>query len=282
MNADRCIRASLPLLAALLVGAIAGCSKEETPVTPPPDPGGNQGTLKTTGVMTLDMQTTAGSTPFALLQSMTSGSGVEYRISAIKFFISRVWLVNAKGDTVRPKLLDSALAPMPYNVQLVDYEKPSTLKLRFETTATNYTALGFNIGIPVIGDAGDSLNHGDASTRQAPLDVDNGMYWSWNPGYIFFRIEGRANVNGEWVTFFYHVGSDERLMGINQQVALKVDTTNSSTATLGVDINRLFVDMFGRAKPDFRIPAERVAQSGPLATTVAQNIMTSGFITVKQ
>jgi hypothetical protein len=277
------VRRLSPLFLFLSLLLLASCGKESTPV----DPGGNdtsRSVPKTTAVLTFNLETVAGDEPFALGRTMTSQGGVQYRLGGLKFFVSQPWLVTEEGDTVHPKLLDSALHPWNYNLMIVDYERPSTLALKLLARPATYRQFGFTIGVPVVGDDGDSLNHGDASLRQAPLDVDNGMYWSWNPGYIFLKVEGGSLVDGAWQQLFYHVGNDDKRMPIFLDgLSVKADTSDTCTATLRVNVNRLFVNIFGQNVPNIGGSlADRTANSGSVAMAVAKNVTFSGFISFKQ
>ncbi len=48
-----------------------------------------------------------------------------------------------------------------------------------------FTGVRFRLGVPF------ELNHADASTAPAPLNYTS-MFWSWNAGYKFLRVEGRT------------------------------------------------------------------------------------------
>ncbi len=60
-----------------------------------------------------------------------------------------------------------------------------------------------------------------------PLSVANNMYWAWNPGYIFMKIEGRIDLNqngnfndiGE--TFSLHPGLDVNYKTVSRNLPIK-------------------------------------------------------------
>lgn len=69
-----------------------------------------------------------------------------------------------------------------------------------------------------------SLNHNDPSAFPAssPLNIAiaNDMHWSWSPGYIFIKIEARADTIPDATDNFnhylvYHVGKDENFQTLN-------------------------------------------------------------------
>jgi uncharacterized repeat protein (TIGR04052 family) len=55
-----------------------------------------------------------------------------------------------------------------------------------------YVGVAFKIGVPF------ALNHGDAATARPPLNL-TGLFWNWNAGYKFARIDVRG--------FHIHIGS---------------------------------------------------------------------------
>ena len=64
--------------------------------------------------------------------------------------------------------------------------------------AGDYTGLRFTLGVP------EAMNHQDQTAAAAPLDI-TGLFWSWNGGYKFARIDhvSSAQPNG-WNV---HLGS---------------------------------------------------------------------------
>ncbi|MEM6957331.1 MAG: MbnP family copper-binding protein [Myxococcota bacterium] len=62
---------------------------------------------------------------------------------------------------------------------------------------TEYSGVRFRIGVP------EALNHANASTAGAPLNL-TAMFWNWNGGYKFMRIEGPSDVFDAWRL---HLGS---------------------------------------------------------------------------
>ncbi len=80
--------------------------------------------------------------------------------------------------------------------------------MKLKVPAGEYNQLTFIVGV-------DSLrNTMNISRRTGVLDpassMDNGMYWSWNSGYIFFKIEGESPAAPADPTgnhkFRYHIG----------------------------------------------------------------------------
>lgn len=61
-----------------------------------------------------------------------------------------------------------------------------------------FTGIRFAVGVP------SELNHADASTAPPPLNYTS-MWWTWNAGYKFMRVEGRTTgLPDGWA---FHLGS---------------------------------------------------------------------------
>lgn len=128
-------------------------------------------------------------------QTYQTPQGQRYQIDLLKFYISEVALVRPDGREVRVEGLTLAEFKPGGPTQGVSV-------MRLDVPAGQYRGLRFNVGVP------RELNHLDAGTQQLPLGVNSGMYWAWNPGYIFYRLEGTALLpegNQKWVI---HMGTD--------------------------------------------------------------------------
>lgn len=100
------------------------------------------------------------------------------------------------------------------DVALLDYSNSSLRSIRVEGDKANFDNLSFNIGVQ------NSLNHNDPSafpnTSHLNIMTANDMHWGWSPGYIFVKLEGKADtlVDANEVfdlNFVFHIGKDENL-----------------------------------------------------------------------
>lgn len=121
---------------------------------------------------------------------------------------------------------------------MYSFEKGKSF-IKTDGTSQGLGSLNFNVGVE------ENLNHSDPSAfpNDHALNILNAsdMHWSWNPGYIFFKIEMLADTLDDGIANFnhivsYHVGKDEcfknvQLSNINwvnagnltEQLRLKVD-----------------------------------------------------------
>jgi hypothetical protein len=223
----------------------------------------------------LDLQTVAGNDAFALNKELTTASGIPYKVTKFRYYLSSPKLVDGAGKTVDAQLVTRDGRPVPYGVALVDATKPDSGELALMAAPGNYSAVQFMIGVPDSCSTGEQLNHGDASARLAPLDVDTDMYWSWNPGYIHLKVEGQAKVDGSWKSILFHVGEDKRREQVRVEMPLQIASGAHTHLPIAVDVTRLFVNDQGATVPDFN--RDRVSHGGVPTDRMAENIARSGF-----
>ncbi len=63
-----------------------------------------------------------------------------------------------------------------------------------------YIGVKFKLGVPF------ALNHGDPTTAPSPLNL-TGLFWSWNGGYKFLRLDNAVDSAGTMVGRNLHLGS---------------------------------------------------------------------------
>jgi len=130
----------------------------------------------------------------------TNASGESFNVSQLQYFVSNMKFLCPNGKQFTVNQEDSYF--------LIQEHEPATQTLKLKVPAGEYNKLTFLVGV-------DSLrNTMPIDKRKGVLDpsnsMDNGMYWSWNSGYIFFKMEGTSNAAPEDPTgnrrFRYHIG----------------------------------------------------------------------------
>lgn len=156
----------------------------------------------------------------------TNAAGEQFNISLLQYFISNIKLRKTDGTffTVNP---DSSYF-------LIRENDPSTRFAKFKAPAGDYNQLTFVLGV-------DSLRSTmDISKRTGVLDpsggMEDGMYWGWNSGYIFFKMEGISPAAPLDPTgqrkFRYHIGGFGGYSAptINNIKTITLDLTSSGIA----------------------------------------------------
>jgi hypothetical protein len=102
-------------------------------------------------------------------------NGDSISISQLKFFVSDMSFYNH----------DTLVYVFKKKHHLVDLTLPSSTSLTEKPESTiSYDQLKFNIGI-------DSLTN-ISGAIEGDLDPTSGMYWTWQSGYINFKLEGSS------------------------------------------------------------------------------------------
>ncbi len=127
----------------------------------------------------------------------TNSTSEDFTITRLNYFISNIKLMSATGETVSFPDQYSLVKESDTNSQVIELK---------DVPAGDYNHLMYTIGV-------DSIHSvSDVSLRTGVLDPagygDDNMYWSWNMGYIFFKMEGnssKVNVNGS-TKYELHIG----------------------------------------------------------------------------
>lgn len=118
------------------------------------------------------------------------------------FFIYDITLVDANKQR-HPFLLDSSDYPDQVALILLASAQKH-FALSGLTPAEKVQALEFTVGVP------EDLNHNNPLRAQAPLN-NSSMFWSWQQGYKFLRIDGNSadesTDDGSKNNWVFHLGS---------------------------------------------------------------------------
>ncbi|MVZ65062.1 hypothetical protein GQF61_04305 [Sphingobacterium sp. DK4209] len=124
----------------------------------------------------------------------SNNSGEQFNVENLKYFVSNIQLSNDRGEVYT--------VPKKESYFLIDAENKPSLQPKIQVPEGKYTKLQFVLGL-------DSLtNTLPVEERTGVLDIaKNGMYWSWNSGYIFFKMEGNSSASTTAdKKFRYHIG----------------------------------------------------------------------------
>lgn len=206
MSTTRIAHARCTAVAAALTLAIAAsaCGGDD-PVMPEPPAGPID--------VAINFVATVNGAPFVCGTRYTGvGMGSStIELTDFRFYVHDVQLVTASGQAV-PVTLEQDGQWQHDNLALLDFENaagacgngtPATnTSVRGQVPAGDYAGLRFRVGVPF------ALNHQDASTAPAPLDITR-LFWNWNAGYKFLRIDLRRPdaPEGEAQGWNVHLGS---------------------------------------------------------------------------
>jgi hypothetical protein len=116
--------------------------------------------------------------------------GQDFTVSNFKYYVGNFKLY--KHDTLKYTWND-------YYLVRADDLKSRSFTLPMIVEDGIYTSMSFTIGV-------DSLSN-CSGAQSGALDPVNAMFWTWNTGYVFMKLEGKAKASASPGHIFeYHIG----------------------------------------------------------------------------
>lgn len=174
--------------------------------------------------------------------SYKNAAGETFSVNLLQYFISNIKVTNSAGTTYTVNADSSYF--------LIKESEAATRFATIKVPEGEYSKLSFVLGV-------DSLRSTmDISKRTGVLDptggMDDGMYWTWNSGYIFLKMEGASTAVPTTVDanrkFRYHIGGFGGYSAptINNIKTINIDLTAGGVAKVRKDRNaniHLLVDV---------------------------------------
>jgi hypothetical protein len=203
----------------------------------------------------LHMSASNGEDSIIALQEYTNPFNETFSVSRFRFYIHDIALVSSSSSSVNSGhyLLD--LVPATSN----------TVSMSF--AAGQYSGIRFMIGVDSV------LNFSGAQT--GALDPANGMFWTWNSGYIMVKMEGNSSsASTPDHKFEYHIGGYSGSESVIRTIELPFPAgsgnfaeNGSSTISIKADLDKWFQGNF-----ELRIADNPVISTpGELAVKLANN-----------
>ena len=171
--------------------------------------------------------------------SNTNASGEDFVVTKFNYFISNIKLLRADGS--------SYTVPQDSSYFLIkeDTKESQFVKLK-NVPVGDYSGVEFMVGV-------DSLRStSPVEKRKGALDpggsMDDGMYWAWNSGYIFMKLEGTSTkATSANSKFYYHIGLfggyNEKTVNNTKVVKLSFGTLKATVSTDDTPEVHLLVDV---------------------------------------
>ncbi len=141
-----------------------------------------------------------------------------YTIQRFKYYITNIELLNTKANK---------RYAVPESYFLVDESDEPSKTIAISAPKENYDAISFLLGV-------DSL-HNVSGAQTGALDPMNGMFWTWNSGYVSIKMEGKSPAsNLPQHLIEYHLGGFKGPDNVNHRVTLLFPGGNT-------DINRSLI-----------------------------------------
>lgn len=161
-------------------------------------------------------------------QKYLNANGDTFKVSMFKYYISNIKIKKADGSFWFPK----------ESYYLINQDEVASRKFTISNVPLgDYTGIEFSVGVDNV------RNHTGAQT--GALDAANGMFWTWNTGYIFLKLEGDYSTSGGSTgALVFHIGNDSNFKNLEFN---SLPTTISIRDGKNTDVKILtkFQEMFG-------------------------------------
>jgi hypothetical protein len=149
----------------------------------------------------------------------TNAFGEKYTVSKLKYYISDFHFIT--GANKESKKFDRS-------VYLVDAAKENNIRLKIP--AGKITGISFLLGV-------DSINN-CSGAQSGALDPLNDMFWTWNSGYVSFKMEGKSDSSkADLQRIEQHIGGYKGAYKVMRKIFLPVNNISSAFRSQQIWIN---------------------------------------------
>ena len=262
------IKTALKIALVILFFSTYACKKDEAiteenlPVEPTPTP--TPTPANQLGSINIDFDNVVGTNDLVLnTGSYTNTAGDTFNVTKFIYYISNIKLTKTDGS----KFIDN------YSYYLINEANASSQSLTLDSIPVGeYNAIEFVMGV-------DSTRNVSGAQTGA-LDPINDMFWTWNSGYIFLKLEGTSpSASSNDLTF--HIGGfkspNNTIRTVNRSFPANLSVKNTTTSKIKMKTDVL--EMFASPQTiDFN--TFNYTMGGPTSVTVANNYV--DMITVKE
>ena len=220
------------------------CSESDSPSTPSPTK---------TGKLVFEFDNVAGEDELTLEKEYTNGAGEKFTVSKLKYYITNISIKTSTGTVFT--------VPKASSYFLIDESIESSQKIEIANVPEgDYAEVTFTIGV-------DSLsNTMSVDKRTGALDITGAasdMYWDWNSGYIFFKMEGNSPAITEVEkNYRFHIG------GFGGYSTQTINNIKKATVKFGTSVATVRESL----KPEVHLLADVMKVfSGAKTISLAQN-----------
>ncbi len=243
-----------------------GCSKN--------DPGEDTDTTEVVN-LTLNFQGVFGDQPLRMYEGTYDYPGdVDLRFQLFQFYLSDIGLLSTKNGQVDTTFISNIdLVSFKDIISEDDASKGVSISLSDVPSGT-YDGLVMGIGVAPEYNA---TQPGDY-TPPHPLDDH---YWSWARGYVFAKVEGNADLDGDGTfeeKLTFHLGENEYYRPVVLNETLVIGPSNREM-DFRVDVERMLSDGQGNYV-DFRQVTQDHTNDRDLVRFMMDNLVKAVSMTV--
>ncbi len=181
-----------------------------------------------------------------------------YTVSKLKYYVSNIRFVNTGKDNIKK------------SVYLIDASKNN--KLKVQSYSTKIKGISFLLGV-------DSMNN-CSGAQSGALDPLNDMFWTWNNGYVMFKLEGKSDSSkADNKRIEQHIGGYKGTNKTMREIFLPFSENYFNTHTnITIQLN---LDSYWKGVNELHITATPVITSpGEAAKNAADNF--KGMFVIKK
>lgn len=215
-------RCSIFVFAISLSLLFASCDRTETPEDNLPE--------STIGAFNLTINTLWYGEQFANTAIKLDQFGNRLRIDNFTSYISSLSLVKSDGSEYMLK-----------DYSLFNFAQNHVLN--FSVPKGDYVGIRFLLGVPAdVNTDTDPAQY--PNTHPLSVPGSQGMFWNWNTGYIFTKLEGKADTSGTdqplLFSFSYHTGGDSSTMMVTLSKDITVQAGATHNEIIKLEIEKIF------------------------------------------
>lgn len=174
---------------------------------------------------------------FVMKNTKINTNNCTANVELLKFYLSNITLIKSNGSEVLAK-----------DIALINFENNHNTNTNIGETISisiepdDYVGVKFGLGVD------NNKNNEDPTTYKEgePLSIYEGMHWSWNTGYIFYKLEGKYDtlLNATTAlrnTFFFHIGLNDLYITKSFTKNFSLNAGNTTTLRFNIDMQKAFV-----------------------------------------
>ena len=221
------MKISLAIITSVLIVSITSCKKDTKTTEPSPTP-------NAVGSLKINFENKVDTEPLEFGKNYINQKGDSFTVSKFNYYISNIVVTKTDGSTFSE----------PESYHLVMHSSPSTSLITIPNVPVgSYKSIAFTIGVDSARNV-SGVQSGDLS----PV-IASDMFWTWNTGYIFVKLEGNSPKSGDVTnkSLVYHVGGYGGTYKAQRSVTLYFGATNavvnqnaSSSIYIWANANKLF------------------------------------------
>lgn len=170
------------------------------------------------------------------------------QFSLLKLYISGIEINYTDGSFYKEK----------NSYHLIDIENLNSFSISKKENKTISNVI-FNIGVDSTASVSGALS--------GALDLQNGMYWAWQSGYINMKIEGKSNsCKTRKNAFHFHIGGYLNPNYALRKVNIKYNNYEKNQINLVMDLSKLFEEIKLSDTNAIMIPGKEAMKIADLST----------------